>query len=853
MRRGVLLEVLLGDARRHPASSIASVLAIAAGVAVFVAIHLAGSAAHTAFVNAVEAVAGRATHEITRPGGLSESRIGSLLDHPAVESAHPLVTGQVTVLGRDVGSATEEDRRGSIPLVLLGIDPFLASRFHGDQPEAPLVTGDDLEAFLTEPGTALVSEEFAREAAVETGDRLRVLAGGQETTLRVIGRYSPGMLGEAARDTALVDIATAQEVLGRVGSVDRIDLVVRDDRASEIALEPGESLGRPSQRGARVARMIEAFRLNLVALGGLALVVGALLVFSAAQFTVVRRSRLLGQLRCLGATRKGILTIALAEVGVLGTVGGLLGLGIGAMLARGLVSPVAQTVSDLYGFVRPEAAPLDAATAAIGLLGAVAAALIAGWFPAIDAARTAPREVGSRTREESGFRSSTPRRLVVGTLAAVAGILSIAVPARSFWPGFVAALAFLLSATSLLPLVMSLTLPALRRLGERTGALSLALAAGTLERSLGRAGGSASALAVALSMTVGVIVMVFSFELEVRRWIGDILHADLYVSDDSGRTSTPSSISAEAVSLIRNREGVESVDTRESLEVVIRDHNVLVLGFDWSDPAYELECQTVLEQVDDPLAALESGGILVSEPLARRFDLSAGQSLSMPTRDGERDFEIAAVVRDYARDGGVVTLLSAPYRAAFGATGAQALAVHVTDGFDAGELARDVRAALAESGFLLRVRSNAELRRDVFVVFDRTFAVTYVLQAIATVMALVGIAVTLVGLFLERAREVATLRAIGSSVRTVTRLFAGESLLLAAYPILAAAPVGALLAWILVHVVNLRSFGWTIRFAWPWGPVLGTQALAALAALMATTIPWILARRQSIALSLREE
>jgi putative ABC transport system permease protein len=358
---------------------------------------------------------------------------------------------------------------------------------------------------------------------------------------------------------------------------------------------------------------------------------------------------------------------------------------------------------------------------------------------------------------------------------------------------------------------------------------------------------------VALAMTIGVIVMVGSFEREVKRWIASILTADIYVSDANGELAREEArLPDAAVDRVRAFEGVRAVDTRRSLELPFRGRTILFNAFDWSEPERQIRARDFLEGGPDALERVGGGEALVSEPLSNRYDLHEGDTLAVRGPLGEASFRIAGVIRDYAHDRGYALTLAAPFVRAFGDPGVRNLGVHLEEGRDPEATARRLREALAGE-FLLDIRSNRELRNEVIRVFERTFAVTYVLQVIATVMALSGIAVTLFGLFLERTREIATLRALGATVARVGRLFAVESLLLALFPILAAIPLGAVLAWVLIEVVNVRSFGWSFGYHWPWRPIVVTCALAAAAGLAATIVPILLTRRQSIAAALREE
>ncbi len=850
-----VLAIFLGDVRRHPGNAIASALAMVAGVAVFVGIHQAGSAARSSFVSSVEAIAGRATHQVVSESGVAERRLVPLLGLDAVRDAQPVVEGMVAVVS--IGSGDGKRDSSASPLRLLGIDPFLSTPFLGERGGGPVIDADDFDAFLTRPGTVIIPGPWAAESGARVGDRIMVSSAGRLHELKVLAIYDLDVLGEAARDTAVVDIATAQETLDRVGLLDRIDLIIEKSGGGEAAvaaaLRDGERLERPSSRGQRVAKMIDAFRLNLLALGSLALVVGSLLVYNAAQFSVVRRGGLLGQLRCLGVSRGLVILAVLAEVALLGLTGGILGVLAGTLLARQLATTMGRTITDLYAFVRVELDPLGVGFVALVIAGAVAVAVAAGVFPALDAARTAPRMVGVRSRSELQFRRQLPRLLAFSAGGAIVGLIAMNVDVGGWWMGFVASLAFLVAGATLLPPLMALALPVLRRIGERAGWMTLPVAAGAIERSLTRTGGAAAALGVALSMTLGVIVMIGSFEREVRRWIESTLLADVFVADASESvTRQPGRIPAEAVAEMRALPGVRAVDTLRGVELPYADRSIFFTGAELPVEESRLRFEFIEGERDTAVDLVERGAVIISEPLSNRYGLGVGDELVVDGRRGEERFEIAGVFRDFSFDRGYAVTSSERFIAAFDDPGVKNVALYLEEPGRSQEFAAALRARLS-GRFLLEVRSNAELRTRILAIFHRTFEVTYALQTIATVMALAGIAVTLVGLFIERSREIATVRAIGSSIAAVGRLFGVESILMALFPIIIALPLGALLALILITIVNFRSFGWTIDMAWPWSSVLLTCALAALAGLLASAAPLWLVRRQSIARALREE
>jgi putative ABC transport system permease protein len=847
-----LLAVFLGDLRRGPGTALASIFAMAVGVAVFVAIHLAGSAARSSFVSAVEAIAGRGTHEVSASGGVPEERFAEFASLDVVEAAQPVVEGFVPVLEIRRGKTTVST--DAPPLRLLGIDSFSARPFFAQGDREPVISGDEFVEFLTVPGTTILPRRWAAEVDCQTGDTLVVAAAGRVVHLDVIGIYDLEHLGEAARDSAVLDVASAQEALDRVGRLDRIDLRVDKGREDEVrkVLVSGERLDRPGQRGERVAKMVDAFRLNLLALGGLALVVGAMLVYNAAQFRVVRRARLLGQLRCLGVTRKTMIFGVLAEIVALGVVGGALGVLLGALLAQLLVTSIARTITDLYTFLQVDAAPLGLDTAIVVVLATALISAIAGWFPALDAARTAPRMVGLRSRGELRFRDQIPRLVVVSIVASGIGY-GLLLMEGPWWWGILASFVFLCAGAAILPPVMALTLPRLQRQIERLGMVGLAIAVGSLHRSLTRTGSAAAVLGVTLSMTIGLLVMISSFEKEVRGWIYTTLCADIFIADASQVVARDNSrIPASAVDAVRQTPGVRAVDSLRGIELPYADRTLYFCGLELPIAESRIRFEFLEGDRQTSIDRALSGDAIISEPLSRRYDLHLGDTLVLPGAHGDARFTIAGVFRDFSYDRGYGLTGHERYVDAFGDTGIRNLGLYVEPGIEKEDLASVLRRRLAKDYFL-RVRSNSDLREEVLEVFGRTFAVTHILRLIATVLALVGIAVTLSGLFLERAVEIATLRAVGASRRQVVRVFAAESLVMAAYPVLLSLPLGCLLAWILIHVVNLRAFGWTILLDWPWGSVLLTCVLALVSGLIATVVPAALLKRQSIAMALREE
>ncbi|MEM6455536.1 MAG: FtsX-like permease family protein, partial [Acidobacteriota bacterium] len=352
---------------RHRGQFALAVLGVAMGVAVVLGIDLANAAARRAFDLSVDAVAGRATHQLTGgPTGFAEAHYADLR-RAGVRRAAPVIEGWVRL----------PDHPGR-SLQVLGIDAFaepavrgFVARFDeadtaaGDDPTTDDPTADPADAqadtdglasFLTRADTAVASRALLVALGAGRGDDVRVSVGGRVTTLRLIGRLAP-VEDERAGDDALdqllvVDVGTAQQLFDRVGRLDRIDLVLDDaERAivDRVVADTNDlTLTTPESRRGTLAEMTRAFRLNLTALSLLALLVGVFLIYNTMTFAVVQRRGYFGMLRALGVTGREIRGLVLREALLLGAIGTALGLAFGLVLARGLVQLVARTINDLY-------------------------------------------------------------------------------------------------------------------------------------------------------------------------------------------------------------------------------------------------------------------------------------------------------------------------------------------------------------------------------------------------------------------------------------------------------------------------------------------------------------------------
>lgn len=833
--------------RRHPAQLALVILGVALGVAVVVAVDLANAAAARAFALSSEAVAGRATHQIVGgPAGVDDA-VYVRLRRAGITDAAPLVEAY----GRARGPAGDET------LQLLGVDPLAEAHFRAQ------LEGLDarvLRRLLTEPDTVLLADITARRLGLHPGDRLELRLAGRTHSLTLLALLPSRDAARGVRDGMLIaDIATAQELANQVGRVSWIDVVIPEGAGGErlrenIAklLPPDATVQTARARGAALAQLTRAFRINLTAMSLLALVVGTFLIYNTMTFSVLQRRALIGGLRALGVTRAQVFRLILTEALAVGLVGGAFGVALGLALGTGLVRLVARTINDLYFVVQVTGLPLLPVPLmkgfALGLLATVAAALI----PAVEAAGTSPRLALRRSAIESRARRFMPWFALLGAaMTGVAALLLVA-PARSLLAGFAALFLLILGLTLATPLAVA----GLVRIGNvlvaRLG-LAARLAVRSIGASLSRTGVAIAALMLAVAASVGVGVMVASLRGAVDAWLAATLSADIYVSTPGFTAQrSPPQLEPQVIAAIRQVPGVEAASAARYVQVDSSFGPTELLALD----AQPRRGSRFMLKEGDPgtvWPAYDAGrGIVITEPYAYRHGLGPGDAVTLRTRTGPLPFPVIGVLVDYSTEQGMIVMNRVLYRQHFDDPAISSLRLYLAPDAAFAPTLAAVRAA-ARGDEAVVIRSNRELRRTSLEIFDRTFTITRVLRLLAIAVAFVGILSALMALQLERAREFALLRAQGMTRGEVQGMVSVQTGVMGLIAGVLALPAGWLLALVLIHVINRRAFGWSLQTVLPVEVLVQAVTLAVVAALIAGLYPgWRLAHARP-AQALREE
>jgi putative ABC transport system permease protein len=833
---------------------------VALGVAVYVAVATANVEILRSFEQAILGVAGRTTLQVSGntgvAGGFDETIIEAVSHADGILLATPVL---------EVTAVLNQNSSSPVTLPILGVDLLAESLVRDYRVMEADAKETGWERYL-DPDAIFLGRKLAERHGLSVGMPLDVGAGDLSRRLVVRGLLEGQGPGKSTlEELAVMDVAATQFTFDRLGRLDRIDLVTDParsvdevGRAVRALLPPGLTVTRPSQRNAQIERMTRAFRLNVSLLSVVALLVGLFLVYNTVSFAVLRRRREIGILRSLGLSPGGIARIFLTEVVLIGIVGAVVGIGFGLALSNGALQALARTVSNLYGEVPalPSVAWAHPAVLMQGLLIGIGVAVLGSLGPIREAVSVAPTQaLVPKGYETAGVIRVVPTLAGAALILALAGLAALPGPVQGV-PlfGYLSAFLVVLGFAWLSPVLIRVVGYCLRAmLPLRAGCLAR-LAADELDRAPVRNAVAVSALMVGLALMVGVSAMIHSFRQTVDLWLDQTVKADLIVASPAWLGAGSAGALPESMrERLKAIPGVAAVDSYRDVRMEFRDAPVVVVARDLL--LHAKHSRYLFMEGDSPTVlaeAVRKDQIIVSETFARQFNLGRGDRMTLPGPQGPVEFTIAGRFYDYSTDGGKVVLDRSLYARLWGDRNATVFPVYLEPGADPETIRRMVPERL-QGGPPVVVVTNGELKREVLRIFDQTFAITYALEIIAVIVALLGIANTLLSGILERTRELAVLRAIGGTPAQVGRLILWESGLLGLAGTILGLGAGLVLSVLLIEVINKQSFGWTIVLhpaPWVW---LEAAGLALLTTLLAGYGPARQAARLPVAEGLQYE
>ncbi|ACB33551.1 protein of unknown function DUF214 [Leptothrix cholodnii SP-6] len=818
--------------RQHPGRLLVALLAIALGVALALAVHLINASALAEFGSAVRSVNGQPDFEL-RPAsgaGLPEALYETVAALPQVALASPVI---------EIDSIAIDPQGAKRSLRVLGLDALVAAtlapalRPRADPGTDRLAMLDPDQVFLNPAALALVDPINRGSGSLR---QLRVQGGARLLTLTVAGSVSAD-----GPPLAVIDIAGAQSHFDRLGRLSRIDLRLaagadRDglQRALDAAGVTGVRLAAPGESTLRISNLSRAYRVNLTVLALVALFTGAFLVFSVQALAVAKRVPQLALLGVLGMDARARLRLVLLESAAIGLIGALIGVALGTGLALLALEVLGGDLgSGLFGGSAPPLQWSASAAAIYAALG-MAAALAGGWLPARQAQRLAPAQ---SLKGLGGDDVGAPRPWLGPLLLLAAPLLALLPPVGDLPLAAYASVACLLLGgivcvpalvgavlARLAPPLQPIWLLAVERARDQRQVATIAVAG----------------VVASLALSVALTVMVASFRDSVSQWLEQVLPADLYV-----RTAS-SSAQADSVylepALLQAAAALPGVARLQTQRLVPLDLDpqrapVTLIAREIADPATGLPLVGAL--VDAPASDRDLPVVYASEGYMALYGARPGQRITLPLPDGRRaDVWLRGVWRDYARQQGAIAIERSQWRALTGDERVNDLGLWLQPGADPAAVQQALRG-LAGNPALLEFATPAAIRATSLAIFDRSFAVTYWLQAVAIGIGLAGIAASFSAQVLARRREFGALMHLGLPRSGVLALVCAEGALWSAVGTVLGLLLGVGVSVVLVHVVNPQSFHWTMDLSLPL-PRLAALAAAVLAAGVATA--WLSGR-----------
>ncbi len=819
---------IVRDLLARPIRTLLTVSGVALGIGVVVAVHLSNDRAIGSFTDSLTILSGQADYQINANGlPLPETLMEDLSWFWRFGALSAVVEGRAALPDEPDSPA------GVSSLHVFGVDllaegPFRDYIAENGEGLTPEVAAREFVELLIDPRRVIVPASLAGRLGVKGGSPLQLVIGERQEDFVVGAVLRDVQIAKAFGGNVLfMDIAAAQLAFAKIGKIDRIDLVFNPGVEQEPLLGrirdqlPATAiLGSPRDLVRRSDKMLAAFRYNLSALSYLALIVGIILVYNTLNLSVVRRQTEIASLRTLGTRRKTILTMFLLEAVLFGLIGAAAGLGLGRLLSGGADALISTTVEALYtgvavspfrsvGGWRFNLVMLSLGTA----LGA-----FSGLLPALRATTRAPASVLRQGFLASERSQRYGRHALAGVVLAVAASALTWAPPWGGFPvfGYAAAIGLITATALLSPVLARTVLSGLESAAKRRLPVEVTLAVQSVQGGLARVIVAVISLMIATAMLVSIATMVGSFRETVIVWVNQTLAADLYVkAAGAGPGDWGSPIEESTIERLRATAGVAEIGRFRGGTIVYQGGFVTLGGGDFEVLAKRGDlllvdgrpaARTILEMVG-------KNQVIVSEPFANKYGVGRGDSIRLPGRNGVESFVIEAVYYDYSSDRGIIIMDRRTYRRVYQEDGPTSVSLYLEPGATPDEVRRRIATSLPEAR--LAIFANRDIKKEALRVFDQTFQVTYALEVIAILVAALGIVNTMATLLLQRQGEVALLRFLGASRSQVRRMMVVESAVVGLLGVLIGGVLGLGLSLILIFVINLQSFGWTIQFHLP--------------------------------------
>ncbi len=813
-------------------------LGIALGVAVFFAIRTANSALLDSLTLTVERLAGKSTLEVTAgETGFPEETLDTVRGTPGVQLAEPVIEVIVHTGFQDEGN-----------LLILGVDTTGDQQLRQYEFDRSQTQIADPLTYLAQPNSILLSRSFAERHGLQIGDHFPIFTAHGKMDFVVEGIFKPTGVGEVfGGNIAVMDIYSAQVVFDRGHNFDRIDLmnapavaVNELEQRLRARLPAGIEVTRPEMAGQALENAVTAMRLGMLITSFIALLVGVYIIFNSFTIAVNQRWKEIGILRAVGVERGNINAMFLGEALFMGVIGSSAGIVAGFYVAIAANKVMGSIAASVYGIISTAVAPrlhpdLVLTSFALG----VAASLAGAWIPARAASYLDPilalHNIEARQQESA---------LGWGRTAFGAALLLLSMLLIQFSPSgvgmgfqFSYAALMLIGLTMLLPMLVHWAARAIRPAMDRAGGSEGALAVDAMIQSPRRSAATVGALMVGLMFVYSTAAYIQSYKHMIGRWTNQMLNSDLTVATSTLLRSTSYHFSEDLGKRIAALPEVERIENVRFTIVPYNGDTAAVVAIEM-DGFLARSSNAVLggnkRTVQDLLPRGE--GVLVSKNFAARWRSRVGERIHLDTPTGPLDLPILGMVEDYRSDKGTIFMDRALYKHYWKDDAVDFVDITLKPGQNAIEVKHKIEQLTAGSEHAL-VYTNVEFRNWIGSLVDKFFLLNYMQLVVAVIIAVVGIANTLIISVAERHREFGIIRAIGGYRAQIRKMVLLEAFSISVIGVIVGAVAALFNIQFLSRTVSTVLAGYDVPFYFPWALILETFPAVALVSLLAGWIP----------------
>jgi len=824
--------------RQQPGPLLAAVFAIAMGVSLGLGINLVNVSALNEFDNAISHINGEAQYQLTGTLEWIDDEILSVVEQsPDVIAASPIISLNVPLVQ---GTSDASDT-----LPLIGLDIFRAAKVAPSLlPQADKSYPGGASSVVLGDDAVFLSTAAQRQYGLKVGERLPILVNGRKVQLTISGDV-PGVDNRSV--IGVMDIGAAQWRLGWLGKLSRIDLRLAKGVDAEkwisqlkrnaIVDAANVRLDRPDTTKQRMSNLSRAYRVNLNVLALVALLTGGFIVFATLDLAVTRLIPTLSLVSVMGATSAFRIRLVLILSALLGILGALLGIGLGIGLAWALLGLVGGDLGGGFFASSRPALSLPASSLTLFFILGVSAAIAGGLSPALKLRSLAPAQTLKSGQSLILTYKLSP--LVISFTLFVIGAGLLLLPAVNGLPiaAYVAIACWLFAGV----LVVSVLLGAAARMLSTKSFIQkhplLMLAISRMSNAHSRAFPALAGVVASFALVCAMAMMVHSFRVSVDQWLEEVLPASLYVHVPT--TAVNAAFSVEDRDRLMAIDGIAQIEFARTLDLILDPEKpaieLIARVIDKTNPGANLPITGTVFNMSDKRDNCTM--IYITEPASGLYNWQIGDRVELPLSTQTTDstcFQVGAVWRDYARQSGAIAIDRNDYVELTGDSTLSSASIWLEESATDSEVIAEIRTQLkALPG--IQIRSSEDIRALSLRIFDRSFAVTYALEAVALLVSLFGVATTYSGEALSRTREFGMLRHLGITRRQIASLFVFESAFCITLGVLWGAIVGAAISQVLIQRVNPQSFNWSMQTHWPLNQLLvAAMVLVILGACTAT-------------------